>query len=47
MLKYLDMAQTSRAIIATNHYHVGTDQYHVGTESNLHFYRKGETIPLI
>ena len=41
------MAQTSRAIIDTNHYHVGTDQYHVGTESNLHFYRKGETIPLI
>ncbi len=34
------MAPTSRAIIDTN-------QDHVGTEPHLHFYQKGETIPLM
>ncbi|MGD1808866.1 Crp/Fnr family transcriptional regulator [Dapis sp. BLCC M126] len=34
------MAPTSRAILDIN-------QHHVGTESHLHFYQKGETIPLM
>ncbi len=35
------MAPTSRAIIETN------QQYNAGTEHHLHFYHKGETIPLM